>query len=72
MRPVDDESSDDLLGLDGGSGEWARAGRELREADPQRYLQVLTVAQRIVLAHENPLHPDLRAQIVTSKSKASA
>lgn len=72
MGPADDDSSDDLQGLDGGSGEWERAGRALRATDPQRYLQVLTVAQRIVLAHEDPLHPDLRAQLTPAKAKVSA
>jgi hypothetical protein len=35
--------------------DWARAGDDLRRVDPIRYVQLLQLARRIVLAHTDPL-----------------
>lgn len=34
---------------------WERAGRELKECDPQRYLAILKVVEDICSIHKNPM-----------------
>ena len=36
------------------SGEWERVGADLRRLDPQRFLALLDIARKVVLAYEDP------------------
>ncbi len=61
------------VGLLVDEGEWERAGEELRRVDPVRYVQLLRLAQRIVLAHVDPLASPPRDSLeVSGRGKGSA
>ena len=63
MRPVVVRDDDEA---------WREAGRRLRLADPARYLQLLHLAELIVVAHEDPTSPEIRQAATMSSPWATA